>query len=121
MTNQKRSDLYLKLKNEVFFVSWPEITPYYREENFLLLADEHDLIDVGVMMALDETGPIKKLITSDELKNISDKELNNYKKSTKDKFYFIIIQPYVIIQRETKENQYPINTDGDADVLPFNN
>lgn len=97
-------DLKEKLKTEIEEADWSMLKPHYEKDSVVLVSEKLDLLDVGVAVAQDKSQIVglwlqDKLIEKLTPQHAAEFNMNEYKKA----FRFIIIQPFVLIQKLEEE------------------
>lgn len=92
----KESEIYEKLKTELQSVEFSALQPHVQREALLVCDGSLDLLQLGVDLAMDRVETIKSLMQSGKIKKLSEGE--SQKISPDQKFLFLILQPFVIVQ-----------------------
>lgn len=95
-------ELEEKLKDEVDSANWDMLFEHHKRGAVFIVDRAVDLVKVGSALALDKTDYVSLLLGNEELQKVTDEMAESYDKTPKAKaFNFLIVQPYVLIQKKT--------------------
>ena len=79
------------------------LKPHIQKDAVILVVPELDLVDVGVAIASDNTQSIQHWIGEQLLVKPSSEILNRWNSNPAQKFYAMIIQPYILVKELTSD------------------
>ena len=87
-----------KLTKELETVEWAAIVPHFERGGVVEIDQSLNLVDVGIAMANDNSEIVSAWL-KDGLMTQPDEAKTQIWKSEKTTFQFLIVQPYVLIQK----------------------
>lgn len=97
-----REEIEEKLKNEVDKASWDMLSEHHERGAVFIVASELPLVKVATAIAVDDLSIVSIWLKNKELQKVSEKVSLEFSKTPKAKdFDFIIVQPYVLIQKRS--------------------
>ena len=87
-----------ELKSQVQVTGAQSLLPHQRRDGLLILRASHDLLDVALAIADDDSELIAGYLKKGSLYKPSLAELADWCVQTELRFQFIILQPYVLAQ-----------------------
>ncbi len=103
----ERAALRDKLTSEIATATAADLIAHHKRGALLLLEETLSLIDVGIAFALDDTAQVKSLLESGALARPTPAELADACMHSAE-FRFVILQPFVLLQRETLAPASPV-------------
>ena len=97
MTTKREQHLREKLTGEIGVSSWKGLIPDMLTQSLFFVAPDLDLVEVGVQVALDHTGEIKKWLDAGRLTRPSKEQIDEWE-TFGSLFRFIIVAPFVFFQ-----------------------
>jgi hypothetical protein len=86
--------------------SWDMLKPHHERGAVFMLSDQLNLVEVATAIAKDDVGKVKSWLESKEMRQISEEEVELWEKMDREKIVnFLIVQPYVIIQKIQRSQQ----------------
>ena len=92
------SDLSKKLSEELQSVEWDALIPHFERDAVVEVDSTLNIIDVGVALANDNSTLVAGWLQSGHLLKPTKEQSQAWSES-KSFFQFIIVQPYVLIQK----------------------
>ncbi|MBW4612967.1 MAG: DUF2288 family protein [Desmonostoc vinosum HA7617-LM4] len=92
------SDLRTQLKEAVDEAEWEWLIPHAQRDAIILVADDLDLLDVGVAIANDQLTSVQQWIDEQLLTKPTVVQLGEWNSNLSKRFNTLIIQPYVLVQ-----------------------
>jgi len=99
----KEQEIYEKLKTEVESASWEPLKEHYQRGAIIVVSNDLDLIQVGSDIATDNVEIIKNLLSDGKLTQPTDEHAQQFTEDEDVMFHFIIVQPYVLIQKKVDD------------------
>ncbi|HVN71057.1 MAG TPA: DUF2288 family protein [Desulfomonilia bacterium] len=97
MSTPREQRLREKLTGEIGVSSWKGLIPETLTKSLFLVSQGLDLVEVGVQVALDNTGEVKKWIEGGLLARPTREQIADWE-SYGSLFRFIIVAPFVFFQ-----------------------
>jgi hypothetical protein len=97
MSTQREAQLREKLTGELGVATWKSLLPEMLTKSLFFVSPDLDLVDVGVQVALDRTGEVKKWLETGALSRPTPEQISAWETSG-SLFQFIILAPYVFFQ-----------------------
>jgi hypothetical protein len=94
MSDQIKEELK-KFHHEIDFKG---LVPYFAQ-GILRIVEDIDLFDAGVAIAQDQVQTIKNWMDSNQLRELTTKEVELWNEDCSLRFEFIIVQPFVICKK----------------------
>jgi hypothetical protein len=105
MRNELREELTEKLKTEIEKASWAMLEPHHKRGAIFILNTEESILEAAVAVAIDDRTYVANLIGDAKMKNSKDIDTSMYEADDeihKKQFDFIIVQPFVFVQKVTQ-------------------
>lgn len=102
MKDELRNELREKLKTEIEIASWAMLEPHHNRGAIFILNSDENILEAAVAVALDDRVYVANLIGDSKMKNSKDFDISMYESEEeihKKQFNFIIIQPFVFVQK----------------------
>lgn len=100
-------DLRARLAAEIHRVDWKPLAPHAKRGGLVMVAPELDLIDVGVAVAGDDGPQVQIWMRAHQLRRPTEEELEAWHDETEERFMVLIVQPYVLVQRDDFGGETP--------------
>ncbi|MBW2510326.1 MAG: DUF2288 domain-containing protein [Deltaproteobacteria bacterium] len=97
MTDELRE----RLANDVHRVDWRPLAPHAKRGGLVLVDVALDLVEVAVAVARDDSENVRRWMNAGQLLRPTSAQLERWKDETQDRFTAVIVQPYVLAQRDT--------------------
>ena len=94
-------ELRAHLTNEVHRVDWKPLAPHAKRGGLILVDGALDLVDVAVAVATDDASRVQQWMQSASLTKPTSEQVDVWKEDAEDRFTVVIVQPYVLAQRDT--------------------
>ena len=101
MTQFSSDDLRAHLANEVHRVDWQPLAAHAKRGGLVLVDTRLDLVEVAVAVAEDDTGKVQQWMEAKQLSKPTDAQVGSWENETDERFTVVIVQPYVLAQRDT--------------------
>lgn len=88
-----------KLKSELQEVEWSALRSHSARDAIITVSQELELAEVAERIAEDDKAQVASWIQQGHLAKPSAEELAHWEKEPNLKFYFLIVSPFVLIQR----------------------
>ena len=95
------SALRAHLANEVHRVDLQPLLPHAKRGGLVLVDPRLDLVEVAVAVAKDDTAQVQRWMEARLLLKPTDAQVDSWKSETDERFTVVIVQPYVLAQRDT--------------------
>ncbi|AHJ29256.1 DUF2288 domain-containing protein [Nodularia spumigena CS-584] len=95
------SDLRTELTENLDEAEWDWLIPHVQRDAVIVVAQDLDLLDVGVAIASDQIPSVQQWIDQGLMAKPSETQLGNWNSDRTKRFQTLIIQPYVLIQEMT--------------------
>jgi len=92
-------ELRERLANEVHRVDWRPLAPHAKRGGLVLVDAGLDLVAVAV--ARDDSERVRRWMNAGQLLKPTSAQIERWKDETEDRFTVVIVQPYVLAQRDT--------------------
>ena len=93
-------ELRKKLTDEIETCSWSILKEHHLRKVVFVINEELNLVDVAIALALDEVDKVKTWKDSGDFREPDSYEIENWEKDPDTKIAkFIIVQPFVLIQK----------------------
>jgi hypothetical protein len=93
------NDLLKKIESEIEVCSFDLLSPHHKREALYFVKTPNDLAQVGMLAADNKAHLIKGLMEAGELYRPKNPEIDLWEKDLTIKFKFIIVSPFVFIQK----------------------
>jgi len=94
-------ELRQHLANEVHRVDWRPLSPHAKRGGLVLVDPRLDIVEVALAVAQDDSARVQQWMQSQQLARPSDEQMESWRDETEERFTVIIVQPYVLAQRDT--------------------
>jgi hypothetical protein len=94
-------ELRAHLANEVHRVDWKPLAPHAKRGGLVLVDSRLDLVEVAVAVAQDDTERVQTWIEAAQLLKPTGAQISAWQKEAEERFTVVIVQPYVLAQRDT--------------------
>jgi len=94
-------ELRKHLANEVHRVDWRPLSPHAKRGGLVLVDPRLDIVEVALAVAQDDSARVQQWMQSQQLARPSDEQMESWRDETEERFTVIIVQPYVLAQRDT--------------------
>jgi hypothetical protein len=94
-------DLRAELAESLDEAEWEWLIPHVRRDAVVVVANELDLIDVGVAIANDSVTVVQRWISEELITKPSSTQLSDWNGDRTKRFNTLIVQPYVLVQELT--------------------
>ena len=94
-------ELKAHLANEVHRVDWQPLAPHAKRGGLVLVDPSLDLVEVAVAVVEDDTSKVRRWMHSQQLLKPTPKQIESWQDETEERFTIVIVQPYVLAQRDT--------------------
>lgn len=91
-------DLRAELAETLDQAEWNWLSPHAKRNSLIVVAQELDLVDVGVAIANDNVPSVQRWISEQLLYKPSDFQVEVWNRNPTQRFNALIVQPYVLIQ-----------------------
>ncbi|MDB9372195.1 DUF2288 domain-containing protein [Nodularia sphaerocarpa] len=92
------SDLRAELTEILDEAEWEWLIPHVKRDAVIVVAEDLDLLDVGVAIASDQISSVQQWIDQQLMAKPSDTQLGNWNSDRTKRFHTLIIQPYVLVK-----------------------
>ena len=97
MSNQ---DLKAQLTENMDEAEWDWLVPHAQRDAVIIVADQLDLLDVGVAIASDNISKVQVWIDEALLAKPSTEQLGEWNGNRTKRFNALIVEPYVLVQEK---------------------
>ncbi|ARV61945.1 hypothetical protein BZZ01_27965 [Nostocales cyanobacterium HT-58-2] len=97
MTN---TDLRAELTENLDEAEWEWLIPHARRDAVIVVAEELDLLDVGLAIASDNASEVQIWIDEALITKPSVEQIGEWNNQPTKRFHTLIIQPYVLVQEK---------------------
>ena len=95
------ADLRAHLANEVHRVDWKPLGPHAKRGGLVLVDARLDLVEVAVAVANDDSQRVRQWMEAGQLLKPTEDQIAAWQEETEERFTVLIVQPYVLAQRDT--------------------
>ena len=92
------SDLRTELTENLDEAEWDWLIPHVQRDAVIVVAEDLDLLDVGVAIASDQVSSVEQWIDQQLMAKPSETQLGNWNSDRTKRFQTLIIQPYVLVK-----------------------
>ena len=92
------SDLHAELAERLDEAEWDWLMPHVDRDALVIVSPDLNLVDVGVAIANDDTGPVQGWIEQQLLYKPTRQQITIWNDNPQKRFKALILQPYVLIQ-----------------------
>jgi hypothetical protein len=97
-------DLRAQLAETLDEAEWEWLIPHAKRDALVVVAEQLDLIDVGVAIASDDVAIVQNWISQALIVKPSLIQLSDWNSDRTKRFNTLIVQPYVLVQPLATEN-----------------
>ena len=94
-------ELRAHLANEVHRVDWKPLAPHAKRGGLILVDSRLDLVEVALAVARDDSALVKQWMEAQQLLKPTVDQIQSWQDETEERFTIVIVQPYVLVQRDT--------------------
>lgn len=94
-------ELRTHLANEVHRVDWKPLAAHAKRGGLVLVDATLDLIEVAVAVATDDSASVQEWMGAQRLTKPTEAQIESWEGDAEDRFTVVIVQPYVLAQRDT--------------------
>ena len=91
-------DLRQTLKDSIQQGEWAWLAPHHARGALIVVAQELDLVDVGVKVSMDAVAEVSEWLSKGALARPTAEQAEAWDDEPQRQFKFLIVQPYVLIQ-----------------------
>ncbi|MDP5338544.1 MAG: DUF2288 domain-containing protein [Nodularia sp. (in: cyanobacteria)] len=95
------SDLRTELTENLDEAEWDWLIPHVKRDAVIVVAEDLDLLDVGVAIASDQISSVQQWIDQQLMAKPSETQMGNWNSDRTKRFQTLIIQPYVLVKEMT--------------------
>lgn len=92
-----RTSIYAKLNLDAGKITWQEMQPHFARGAVVWVAAGLDLIEVGTVMAADETRTLSRWLRDGEVGRATDTEARDWNQR-RPLFWAVVVAPWVLVQ-----------------------
>lgn len=92
------SDLRTELTANLDEAEWDWLIPHVQRDAVIVVAQDLDLLDVGVAIASDQISSVQQWIDQQLMAKPSETQMGNWNSDRRKRFQTLIIQPYVLVK-----------------------
>jgi hypothetical protein len=89
------------LANEIHRVDWKPLAAHAKRGGLVLVDAGLDLLEVAVAVATDDAGSVQTWMSARQLTKPTEAQVESWQGDAEDRFTIVIVQPYVLAQRDT--------------------
>lgn len=94
-------ELRTHLSREVHRVDWKPLSPHAKRGALVLVDARLDLVDVALAVAQDDSPRVRQWMEARQLLKPTEAQVADWQGDTEERFTVVIVQPYVLAQRDT--------------------
>ena len=106
MVSDTIDELRAHLANEVHRVDWQPLAAHAERGGLVLVDPRLDLVEVAVAVASDDSARVRQWMEAGHLTKPTREQADGWRDETDERFTIVIVQPYVLAQRDTS---LPVN------------
>jgi hypothetical protein len=91
-------DLKAELAENLDEAEWEWLIPHVRRDAVVIVANQLDLLEVGVAIASDNIAIVQNWISEELIAKPSTTQLSDWNGDRTKRFNTLIVQPYVLVQ-----------------------
>lgn len=95
------TELRARLTNEVHRVDWKPLAAHAKRGALVLVDSRLDLVDVALAVAQDDSERVQQWMKARQLLKPTQAQIAIWLEETEERFTVVIVQPYVLAQRDT--------------------
>lgn len=92
------ADIRAELAENLDEAEWEWLIPHVQRDSVLVVANELDLLDVGVALASDNVSSVQHWISEQLIQKPSQNQLSDWNGDRQRRFNTLIVQPFVLVQ-----------------------
>ena len=92
--------LRAQLAEQIYRVDWKPLAPHAKRGGLVLVDPQLDLLEVGMAIARDDGARVQQWMAAQRLRGPTASEAEVWSKETGEGFTVLIVQPYVLAQRD---------------------
>lgn len=92
------ADIRAELADNLDEAEWEWLIPHVQRDSVLVVANELDLLDVGVALASDNVPSVQHWISEQLIQKPSQNQLSDWNGDRQKRFNTLIVQPFVLVQ-----------------------
>jgi hypothetical protein len=93
-------DLRVQLAQQIHRVDWTPLAPHAKRGGLVLADPQLDLLEVALAVARDEGDRVQGWMETQQLTRPTPVQTDAWSKDTGERFLVVIVQPYVLAQRD---------------------
>lgn len=97
---QLKKDLKATLEESLDQAEWHWIAPHVERQSVVIVAQDLNLVEVGLKIAEDDATSVQDWIKKDLLTRPSSTQIRAWEQNPGKRFATLIVQPYVLIQEQ---------------------
>ena len=94
-------DLRKRLSAEIHRIDWQPLAPHAKRGGLFIVDSRVDLLEVALAVATDDTAAVEGWRESGRLQRPTAEQIGDWQSETVERFTAVIVQPYVLVQRDT--------------------
>ena len=92
--------LRAQLAEQIYRVDWKPLAPHAKRGGLVLVDPQLDLLEVGMAIARDDGARVQQWMAAQQLRRPTPTDVEVWSKETGERFTVLIVQPYVLAQRD---------------------
>ena len=92
------AELRAELAQNLDEAEWEWLIPHVKRDSVLVVANELNLVDVGIAIASDNLLSVQHWISEQLIQKPSQTQLSDWNSDLQKRFNTLIVQPYVLVQ-----------------------
>lgn len=93
-------DLRAQLAEQIHRVDWKPLAPHAKRGGLVMVDPQLELLEVAVAIAQDDGAQVQQWMAAQQLRRPTLTEAEVWSEETGDGFTVVIVQPYVLAQRD---------------------
>jgi len=93
-------ELRAQLAEQIHRVDWKPLAPHAKRGGLVMVDPRLDLLEVGVAIARDDGARVQQWMAAQQLRRPTPTEAEAWSEDTGERFTVVIVQPYVLAQRD---------------------
>jgi len=89
------------LAHELHRVDWKPLEAHAKRGGLVLVDSALDLVEVALAVATDDSARVKAWMRTSQLSKPTEAQIRCWEGDAEDRFTVVIVQPYVLAQRDT--------------------
>ena len=90
-------------------VFWSDLAAHAARDALIIVADDLDMLDVGVAVATDDAPRVGRWIEEQRLKKPTADDLARFQAEPEAKFESLIVQPFVLVRPRARRSDASLN------------